>query len=219
MNANILIVDDDADMANLINLYLTKEGWNGHIADNGATAVELVRTGSYDLVLMDVMMPGMDGFEALRVIRTFSKVPVILLTARGGIMDRINGFNRGTDDYVTKPYEPEELILRIKALLRRTAPRGELISGDLEVNAEAYTVRLSGKPIEMTKKEIELLALLMSYDRVFTREELYKKVWGADAGEGGRTVDVHVNRIREKLGEEYGARIRTVWNVGYKFEH
>ncbi|MDR1094115.1 MAG: response regulator transcription factor [Clostridiales bacterium] len=218
MDAKILIVDDDADMANLISLYLKKEGWGGDIAGDGLSAAERVKAGHYDLILMDVMMPGLDGFETLRAIRAFSQIPVIMLTARGGVMDRIGGFRHGADDYITKPFEAEELILRIKALLRRSAPRGEISCGPLSVNPEAYTVKLAGSPVEMAKKEIQLLALLMSYDKVFTREELYKKLWGGDVNEGSRTVDVHVNRIREKLGDLWGGRIKTVWNVGYRFE-
>jgi len=218
MYANILIVDDDAEMANLIGLYLKKEGWVGTVAEDGFSALKQLKTGNYDLVLMDVMMPVMDGFETLTAIRAFSRVPVILLTARGSVMDRINGFNHGTDDYITKPCEPEELVLRIKALLRRTSSRDEISCGALQVNPEAYTVRMAGKPVEMAKKEIELLTLLMSYDRVFTREELYRKLWDGSVGETSRTVDVHVNRIREKLGDEYGGKLKTVWNVGYRFE-
>jgi DNA-binding response OmpR family regulator len=218
MDAKILIVDDNADMANLIGLYLKKEGWGGDVVGDGVSAVERAKSGLYDLILMDVMMPGMDGFEALRAVRAFSQIPVIMLTARGGVMDRIGGFRQGADDYITKPFEAEELILRIKALLRRSAPRGEIACGPLSVNVETYTVKLAGNPVEMTKKEIRLLALLMSYDKVFTREELYKKLWGGDVNEGSRTVDVHVNRIRAKLGDQSGNRIKTVWNVGYRFE-
>ncbi len=225
-NFKILIVDDDVNICQLLNLYLVKEGYTTFICHNGQDAIKEINAREYDIMLLDIMMPGMDGFETLSEIRKTVNIPVILLSARGEPMDKISGLDLGADDYVTKPFEPQELISRIKALLRRSQGIGlaanltpDLSIGNLFVSLANYIVKIDGKKVEMPPKEIELLYYLASNPmRVFTREQLLDHVWGVGYKGDARTVDVHVKRIREKLGNGTNWQLDTVWGVGYKFE-
>lgn len=221
----ILIVDDDVNICQLLNLYLVKEGYTTYICHNGKDAIKQISEQTYDIVLLDIMMPEMDGFETLAAIRKFSNIPVILLSAKGEPMDKISGLDIGADDYVTKPFEPQELISRIKALLRRsqTMPmqqsNSDLTIGNLYISLTNYIVKVDDKKVEMPPKEIELIYYLATNPmRVFTREQLLNHVWGPGYKGDTRTVDVHIKRIREKLGKGTNWRLDTVWGVGYKFE-
>lgn len=219
----ILIVDDDQNICQLLNLYLVKEGYIIDIVHDGASAVSKIKSENYNVVLLDIMMPVMDGLEALKEIRTFSNVPVLMLTAKSEAMDKIIGLDNGADDYISKPFEPQELISRIKAVLRRSMPAQEIQSdfvyGDLYVSLTNYIVKIGGTKIDMPPKEIELLYYLVKHPvKVFTREQLLKQVWGEDYKGDSRTVDVHIKRIREKIGDDNNWHLITVWGVGYKFE-
>ncbi|MEF9973275.1 MAG: response regulator transcription factor [Clostridia bacterium] len=221
----ILLVDDDPNISQLVNLYLTKEGFDVTIAERGDEALKLFKTAAPNLVLLDVMLPGMDGWQVCREVRKVSNIPVIMLTAKDETFDKVLGLELGADDYIVKPFEPKELVARIKAVIRRyqssDAPGGELVFPGLTINIGHYTVLFKGKPLEMPPKELELLYFLAGHPgMVFTREQLLEQVWGYDYFGDSRTVDVHVKRLREKLlgGEEYGWSIKTVWSVGYKFE-
>ena len=218
-------MDDDVNICQLLNLYLVKEGYSTAICHNGQDALEEINKNEYDIMLLDIMMPGMDGFETLSQVRKSLNIPVILLSARGEPMDKISGLDLGADDYVTKPFEPQELISRIKALLRRSQPIAvvdatpDLSIGNLFISLTNYIVKLGGNKVDMPPKEIELIYYLASNPkRVFTREQLLSHVWGANYKGDARTVDVHVKRIREKLGVNPNWRLDTVWGVGYKFE-
>lgn len=220
----ILIVDDDANICQLLNLYLVKEGFATTICYNGKDAIKKIGDENFSIVLLDIMMPEMDGYETLSNIRKFSNVPVILVSAKGEPMDKISGLDCGADDYVTKPFEPQELISRIKAILRRMQPnqnqeKKDIIIGNLYISNENYIVKVSDKKIEMPPKEIELLYYLATHPmRVFTREQLLSNVWESDYKGDPRTVDVHIKRIREKLGVGSNWKLETVWGIGYKFE-
>lgn len=223
-NHRILIVDDDDNICQLLNLYLVKEGYSTYICHNGKDAVKKLTEEEFSVVLLDIMMPEMDGFETLTAIRKFSDMPVILLSAKGEPMDKISGLDCGADDYVTKPFEPQELISRIKAILRRTQPidtseTPDIRIGNLYVSRTNYIVKVNDIKVDMPPKEIELLYHLAKNSmRVFTREQLLESVWGAEYKGDSRTVDVHIKRIREKLGVGDRWRLVTVWSVGYKFE-
>ncbi|MCI8435777.1 MAG: response regulator transcription factor [Clostridia bacterium] len=223
-NCKILIVDDDDNICQLLNLYLIKEGYRTHICNNGKAAVKQLAEEDFNVVLLDIMMPGMDGYETLTAVRKFSNVPVILVSAKGEPMDKISGLDCGADDYVTKPFEPQELISRIKAVLRRTQPTEntdmlDIRIGNLFISRSNYIVKVNDVKVEMPPKEIELLYYLAKNPmRVFTREQLLEKVWGEEYKGDSRTVDVHIKRIREKLGLGTNWSLVTVWSVGYKFE-
>lgn len=223
-NCKILIVDDDDNICQLLNLYLIKEGYRTHICNNGKAAVKQLAEEDFNVVLLDIMMPGMDGYETLTAVRKFSNVPVILVSAKGEPMDKISGLDCGADDYVTKPFEPQELISRIKAVLRRTQPTEntdmpDIRIGNLFISRSNYIVKVNDVKVEMPPKEIELLYYLAKNPmRVFTREQLLEKVWGEEYKGDSRTVDVHIKRIREKLGLGTNWSFVTVWSVGYKFE-
>ena len=221
----ILVVDDDKNLLMLLELYLRKENFDIIMCENGIDAVTLFREQNPDLVLLDVMLPGMSGFEVLAEIRKKSDVPIIMLTARGSTADRVEGLENGADDYVSKPFDSKELIARIKAVLRRTATQEaepevhEASFRDLYVSMDNYYVTIDGQQIEMTPKETELLFFLMSHaPNVYSRDDLLKYVWNIEVVGDTRTVDVHIKRIREKLGAEYAKYISTVWAVGYKFD-
>ncbi len=220
----ILIVDDDDNICQLLKLYLVKEGFATEICNNGVDAVKAVGKDAYDMVLLDIMMPGMDGYETLSAIRKISSVPVIMVSAKGEPMDKIGGLDTGADDYVTKPFEPQELISRIRAVLRRIKPernevKKDISIGNLYIDIANYIVRVDDKKVNMSPKEIELLYYLATHPmRVFTREQLLKGVWDSDYKGDTRTVDVHIKRIREKLGMGTNWSLETVWRVGYKFE-
>ena len=223
-NVKILIVDDDENICQLLTLYLRKEGYHTSVCHNGKEAIEQMSANAYNAVLLDIMMPEMDGYETLRAIRESSDVPVIMLSAKGESADKISGLDCGADDYVTKPFDPQELLLRIKAILRRTQPpavpdQPDLIVGNLLISPANYLVKVGEKRVDMPRKEIELLYYLAANPmQVFTREQLLSRVWGADYKGDTRTVDVHVKRIRERLGNGETWGINTIWGVGYQFE-
>ena len=221
----VLIVDDDPNINQLIKLYLEKEGYETETAERGDDALNLFKKNPPQIVLLDLMLPGMDGWQVCREIRKISTIPIIMLTAKDETFDKVLGLELGADDYMTKPFDPKELIARIKAVMRRTqtavAPERELAFPNLVINMSTYLVTYNGKAIEMPPKEIELLYFLAAHpNKVFTRDQLLEQVWGFDYFGDSRTVDVHIKRIREKLpgSEEYGWQIKTVWSVGYKFE-
>ncbi|MBQ4611780.1 MAG: response regulator transcription factor [Clostridia bacterium] len=218
----ILVIDDDRNILAIIEMYLKKEGFDVVTCERGDTAIDTFRKAAPSLVVLDVMLPGMDGWEVLAKLREESPVPVIMLTAKGDTTDRIQGLDLGADDYMAKPFEAKELIARIKAVMRRSAAADEekcVSFPNLSVSLDNYSVMLDGKQVEMPPKEIELLYFLASRPgKVFTREQLLEQVWGFDFFGDSRTVDVHVKRIREKLGERTEWQIKTVWGVGYKFE-
>ncbi|MDD6882292.1 MAG: response regulator transcription factor [Eubacteriales bacterium] len=221
----ILLVDDDPNIRQLVNLYLEKEGFEVMMADKGDEALKIFKATPPNLILLDVMLPGMDGWQVCREVRKISNIPIIMLTAKDETFDKVLGLELGADDYVVKPFDMKELVARIKAVIRRyqtaDAPEKELVFPGLTINISQYTVVFMGKEMEMPPKEIELLYFLASHPgMVFTREQLLEQVWGYDFFGDSRTVDVHVKRIREKLapGEEMGWCIKTVWGVGYKFE-
>ena len=226
MQQSILLVDDDPNISHLVQLYLEKEGFEVEMADRGDAALKAFQASPPDLMLLDVMLPGMDGWQVLREARKTSGVPIIMLTAKDETFDKVLGLELGADDYIAKPFDMKELVARIKAVLRRFQPQESAENKALEfpgltVNISQYTVTYMGKELEMPPKELELLNFLASHpNQVFTREQLLEQVWGYDYFGDSRTVDVHVKRLREKLGEgeRLGWQIKTVWGVGYKFE-
>lgn len=218
----ILIVDDDMHIAELVSLYVEKEGYETKEVYDGREAVQMVSAFQPDLVLLDLMLPGMDGYQVCAEIRKTSRMPVIMLTAKGETFDKVLGLELGADDYIVKPFDPKELVARVKAVLRRYEPQQEegdvLRFPNLEINLSNYSVTYHGKGLEFPPKEFELLFYLAKHpNRVFTREQLLDQIWGYEYVGDTRTVDVHVKRIREKLNQEDEWGIRTVWSVGYKF--
>lgn len=228
----ILIVDDDGNIAELIQLYLTKECYDTTIATDGEAALTILRHYQPDLVLLDIMLPGIDGYEVLREIRKSSNIPVIMLSAKGETFDKVLGLELGADDYIMKPFDSKEMVARIKAVLRRMAAPAEqteiritenqkecVTITDLIVNLADYTVIYQDKQIEMPPKELELLYFLASHaNQVFTREQLLDHIWSYDYAGDTRTVDVHIKRLREKFPHHPDWKIKTVWGIGYKFE-
>ncbi|HWQ59110.1 MAG TPA: response regulator transcription factor [Clostridia bacterium] len=221
-NNTILVIDDDKNILAIIGMYLKKEGFNVATCERGDAALKCFHEVQPALVVLDVMLPGLDGWGVLEKLRAESAVPVIMLTAKGDTLDRIQGLDAGADDYIVKPFEAKELLARIKAVLRRSAaPENdkEISFPGLSVSLDNYSVLLDGRQIDMPPKEIELLFFLASREgKVFTREQLLEQVWGFDFFGDSRTVDVHVKRIREKIGERSEWELKTVWGVGYKFE-
>jgi len=224
-NNKVLIVDDDAHIAELIKLYLEKEEYKTTVASNGMMALKLFKEEAPSIVILDVMMPEMDGWQVCREIRRISNIPIIMLTAKGETFDKVLGLELGADDYMVKPFEPKELIARVKAVLRRSETKDsqavkEIVFPNLTINLSNYELKISGKIVEIPPKELELLYFLASNpNRVFTREQLLEEVWGFDYFGDSRTVDVHIKRLREKLeGVEGTWQLKTVWGVGYKFE-
>lgn len=226
MAVKVLVVDDDVNIVKLIKLYLEKEDYVVCTAHNGKEALDVFKREQPAIVILDIMMPEMDGNQVCREIRKTSEVPIIMLTAKGETFDKVLSLELGADDYMVKPFEPKELIARIKAILRRSeskssADKGECITFDkLEVNLSNYELKIDGRILEIPPKELELLYFLASNpNRVFTREQLLEEVWGFDYFGDSRTVDVHIKRLREKLeGVEANWQLKTVWGVGYKFE-
>ncbi|MCH5157660.1 MAG: response regulator transcription factor [Clostridiales bacterium] len=217
----VIIIDDDENICQLIALYLDKDGFAVDYYHDGETGLSVLRENKHDVLLLDIMMPGIDGFETLKELRTFSNIPVIMLSARGEPMDKISGLDCGADDYITKPFDPQELIARIRAVLRRIKPKSDkkIDLFNLSVNIDNFTVTLDGNIVDMPPKEIELLYTLVKTPmHVFTRDDLLKQVWGQNYNGDSRTVDVHIKRIREKLGDNPHWRLTTVWGVGYKIE-
>ena len=226
MQNKILIVDDDENICELLNLYLKKDGFDTSIAYNGRQAVELAEKYNPDLILLDIMLPELDGWQVCREIRKKSEVPIIMLTAKGETFDKILGLELGADDYVTKPFDTKEVVARIKAVLRRsndnekTEKKEEVRYDKLIINLTNYELVVDGKPIDTPPKELELIYHLASNpNRVYTRDQLLDEAWGFDYYGDSRTVDVHVKRLREKL-EDVSDKwsLKTVWGVGYKFE-
>ena len=225
MPRKVLIVEDDKNIADLLRIYLEKEQMECEIAGDGVTGVEKFRQMQPDLVLLDIMLPGMDGWAVCRKIRETSKTPVILLTAKGELEDKVSGLEMGADDYITKPFEMKEVLARVHAVLRRTGEEEQssekkLVFDKLVVNLDSYELLVDGKRVDTPPKELELLYhLAASPNRVFTRNQLLDEVWGFDYFGDSRTVDVHIKRLREKLeGVSDQWSLKTVWGVGYKFE-
>ena len=225
MAGKILIADDDKNICELLRLYLAKEGYEICMAHDGQAALEAFEREKPDLVLLDVMMPKMDGWEVCRKIRAEAGTPVIMLTAKGETFDKVLGLELGADDYVVKPFDAKEVIARIKAVLRRCTPAAESEQGvisyeNLTVDLSRYELKVKGRVVDAPPKELELLYYLASHpNRVFTRDQLLDEVWGFEYYGDSRTIDVHVKRLREKLdgaSEKWG--LKTVWGVGYKFE-
>ena len=226
MPTTVLIVEDDKNIQELLELYLKKEGYQTAIANDGTEGLSVFRMLKPDLVLLDVMMPGMDGFAVCRAIRAEGDTPVILLTAKSSLDDKVSGLRAGADDYITKPFEMQEVLARIEAVLRRMErieaekkPR-RLVFEKLIIDMDAFELVVDGKKVEAPPKEMELLFYLASTpNRVYTCNQLLDEVWGFDYFGDSRTVDVHIKRLREKLdGVQANWFLRTVWGVGYKFE-
>ncbi len=223
MKEKILVVDDDKHISELICLYLNKDGYETKEIDDGNIVLDTLRNGDFKAVILDVMLPGTDGFNLLSKIRSFSEIPVIMLTARGENFDKILGLEMGADDYIVKPFDPKEMVARLHAVLRRYEKKSDekaktVRYENLEVNISNYSVTYHGKTLDFPPKELELLYFLASNpNRVYTRDELLDKVWGYDRAVDSRTVDVHVKRIREKFTEEENWKIKTVRSVGYSF--
>jgi len=220
----ILIVDDDLHIAELISLYMMKVGYETEEVYDGKEALKKAESFQPNLILLDLMLPGMDGYQVCAEIRKTSRVPIIMLTAKGETFDKVLGLELGADDYIVKPFDPKELVARVKAVLRRYEPKEEAVDknllkfGGLEINLSNYSVTYEGKALDFPPKEFELLSFLAQHPgRVFTREQLLDRIWGYEYVGDTRTVDVHVKRIREKLNSEDEWGILTVWSVGYKF--
>jgi DNA-binding response OmpR family regulator len=220
-----LVIEDDNNIAELLRLYLEKDEFSVRIAGDGATGVAEVKVFEPDIVLLDIMLPTMDGWEVCRAIRKFSKVPIIMLTAKGETFDKVAGLEMGADDYIVKPFEVKELLARIHAVLRRYGhgqePEGKKLTFDkLVINMESYELIVDGQKVDAPPKELELLFhLASSPNRVYTRNQLLDEVWGFDYFGDSRTVDVHIKRLREKLENVSPSwSLKTVWGVGYKFE-
>lgn len=225
-NEKILVVDDDSNICELIRLYLEKEGYTVKIVNDGVSAVNAFKQENPDLMLLDIMLPKLDGWQVCREIRKFSDKPIIMLTAKGETFDKVLGLELGADDYMTKPFDTKEMVARIKAVLRRTGGSNtadtakEVNFENLSINLTNYEMKVNGMPVDTPPKELELIYHLASNpNRVFTRDQLLDEVWGFDYYGDSRTVDVHVKRLREKLeGVSNKWELKTVWGVGYKFE-
>lgn len=231
----ILIVDDDVNIAELISLYLTKECFDTLMVHDGEEAITSFSTYSPNLILLDLMLPGIDGYEVCREIRRTSSVPIIMLSAKGEIFDKVLGLELGADDYIIKPFDSKELVARVKAVLRRfhqvpasvvaetilPEQTGEYVSyPDLIINISNYSVAYYGNTIEMPPKELELFYFLASHpNQVFTREQLLDHIWGYEYIGDTRTVDVHIKRLREKIKDHSSWSLSTVWGIGYKFDN
>lgn len=232
----VLIVDDDENISELISLYLEKEQYDTETALNGEEALQLIEVYNPDLILLDLMLPGIDGYEVCQQVRKTRDIPIIMLSAKGEVFDKVLGLKMGADDYMVKPFDANELIARVSAVLRRSGTSksedpqttstsdsdhtGDYIEYDgLIVNISSYSVIFEGNIIEMPPKELELLYFLASHpNQVFTRDQLLSQLWGYDFIGDTRTVDVHIKRLREKLSDKYNWSIQTVYRIGYKFE-
>ena len=224
----ILIVDDDNNIAELISLYLVKECFETRICNDGESAINAFDSFKPNLVLLDLMLPGIDGYQVCRELRATSQVPIIMLSAKGEVFDKVLGLEMGADDYMEKPFDSKELVARVKAVLRRYKPQAqEQAESDdkvvrypnLEINMTNYSVTYMGERVDMPPKEMELLYFLAaSPNHVFTREQLLDQIWGYEYIGDTRTVDVHIKRLREKLSDHEKWRLATIWGIGYKFE-
>ena len=224
MPRKVLIVEDDRNIGDLLRLYLEKEGMECQVAGDGLVGLEKFNQFQPDLILLDIMLPGMDGWSVCRKVRETSKVPIIMLTAKGELEDKVSGLEMGADDYITKPFEMKEVLARVHAVLRRFGEEEQtekkLAFDKLVINLDSYELLVDGRRVDTPPKELELLFHLASApNRVFTRNQLLDEVWGFDYFGDSRTVDVHVKRLREKLeGVSEQWSVKTVWGVGYKFE-
>ena len=224
----ILIVDDDNNIAELISLYLTKECFETLTVNDGESVLPAMESFSPNLILLDIMLPGMDGYQVCREVRAKYSVPIIMLSAKGEVFDKVLGLELGADDYIEKPFDSKELVARTKAVLRRYKPAAVVAENpgdkyveypDLVINLTNYSVIYRGTAIDMPPKELELLYFLASSpNHVFTREQLLDQIWGYEYIGDTRTVDVHIKRLREKIRDHAGWKISTIWGVGYKFE-
>ncbi len=224
----ILIVDDDENIAELISLYLTKECFDTKIVHDGESALEAHKIFQPDLILLDIMLPRMDGYQVCRELRTYSSTPIIMLSAKGEVFDKVLGLELGADDYMEKPFDSKELVARAKAILRRVKPAVQAAPAkdiksvsypDLEISLTNYSVTYMNQRIDMPPKELELLYFMASSpNHVFTREQLLDQIWGYEYIGDTRTVDVHIKRLREKIKDHSAWRIATIWGIGYKFE-
>ena len=221
-NQSILVIDDDKNIREVVKLYLRKEGYDVTEAADGAIGADLFFGKPYNLVLLDIMMPIQDGIETIKKIRAKSNVPVIMLTAKGETFDKVLALELGADDYIVKPFDPKELVARVKAVIRRSTQEDRtdvLEYQDLKIDIQNYQVIYKGAELQMPPKEIELLHFLAARpNKVFTRDQLLEQVWGFEYFGDSRTVDVHIKRLREKFDEPEPWQIKTVWGVGYKFE-
>lgn len=222
LGIKILLVDDDINICDLAEIYFEKEGYEVCKAHNGYDAINIFKEISPDIIVLDIMMPGIDGYEVLKEVRKTSHVPIIMLSAKGETFDRVLGLELGADDYIVKPFEPKELVARVRAVLRRYNPKAQSRKIEykyLSIDPDSYTIIYKGNTVDMPPKEFDLVFFLASnVNKVFTRDQLLYKVWGYDYPGDSRTVDVHIKRIREKLKENEEWGIKTVWGVGYKFE-
>ena len=224
----ILIVDDDNNIAELISLYLTKECYETMIVNDGESVIPALDTFSPNLILLDIMLPGMDGYQVCREVRSKHSIPIIMLSAKGEVFDKVLGLELGADDYIEKPFDSKEMVARVKAVLRRYKPAAAAPAPsnikcveyqDLTVNLTNYSVTYMGNTIEMPPKELELLYFLASSpNHVFTREQLLDQLWGYEYMGDTRTVDVHIKRLREKIKDHANWKLSTIWGIGYKFE-
>lgn len=222
----ILIVDDDTNISELISLYLNKEGYETREVASGKLALEVFEEYKPDLVLLDIMLPGADGYDVCKEIRKTNRTPIIMLTAKGEVFDKVLGLELGADDYMVKPFDPKELIARVKAVLRRNIQppeeekvKNRIVLDNLIIDKDNYSVTYEGNLVELPPKELEVLYFLASHPKqVFTREQLLDKIWGYDFVGDTRTVDVHIKRLRDKFEGDHAWSIKTVWGVGYKFE-
>lgn len=226
----VLVVDDDKNICELLRLYLEKEGYGVILAHDGEEAVVKFNALKPDIILLDIMLPGIDGWQVCREIRKKSNVPIIMITAKVETFDKVLGLELGADDYIMKPFDSKELVARVKAVLRRyqAVPKPEVPAVDkgkcveypgIEINLTNYSVLVDGKNVEMPPKELELLYFLASSpNQVFTREQLLDQIWGYEYIGDTRTVDVHIKRLREKIKDHNGWKLATVWGIGYKFE-
>ncbi len=226
LDTKILVIDDDANICDLLKIYFEKEGYEVKIANDGTEGLSYFKIYEPDLVLLDIMLPKKDGWQVCREIREMSSKPIIMITAKGEVFDKVLGLELGADDFVVKPFDMKELSARVKTVLRRYRNHSnqndeEVIKFEnMEISLQKYELKLHGKPVDVPPKELELLYFLASnYNRVFTRDQLLDKVWGFDYLGDSRTVDVHVKRLREKIeGVSEKWSLKTVWGVGYKFE-
>lgn len=222
MEKHLFVVDDDPNIAELIQLYFEKENYKVSVFHSGPKALAALKSEAPSLMLLDIMMPMMDGFEVLKEVRRFSKMPVIMLTAKGETFDKVLGLELGADDYLVKPFDPKELLARVKAVMRRTYENDDhqdiTIMPHLTIDMDEFVVIYHGETLQLPPKELELLNYLVKHpNRVFTREQLLDQIWGFDYYGDTRTVDVHIKRLREKFAKEDPWEIKTVWGVGYKF--
>ena len=224
----VLIVDDDNNIAELVSLYLTKECFETMIVNDGESALDAADSFEPNLILLDLMLPGIDGYQVCRELRAKGTVPIIMLSAKGEIFDKVLGLELGADDYIEKPFDTKELVARVKAVLRRYKPAAAVVKNldskfveypDLVINQTNYSVLYMGKSVEMPPKELELLYFLAaSPNHVFTREQLLDQIWGYEYIGDTRTVDVHIKRLREKIKDHNSWKLSTIWGIGYKFE-